>query len=90
MCCQEKLHQTILTFSERYWQAILLIFPEFVSDNTDIFREFLPKETIVKSFSEFISHNTNDFRKLLSNNIDLIRAHIKQYLNFHRAITKQK
>ena len=31
-------HQTILTFSESYWQTILHTFPEFISSNTDIFR----------------------------------------------------
>ena len=35
-------HQTILTFSESYWETILHIFPEFISSNSDIFREFLP------------------------------------------------
>ena len=38
----QSLHQTILTFSESYWQTILHTFPEFISKNTDIFREFLP------------------------------------------------
>ena len=36
-------HQAILKFSESYWQIILHTFQEFISSNTDIFKEFLPK-----------------------------------------------
>ena len=37
-------HQTILTFSESYWQTILQTLPDFISlsNNTDIFKEPLP------------------------------------------------
>ena len=35
-------HEAILTFSKSYLQTILHTFPEFISNNTDIFREFLP------------------------------------------------
>ena len=38
---QVSYHQTILTFSESYWLAILHTFLELISSNTDIFREFL-------------------------------------------------
>ena len=39
-------HQTILTFSESYWQTIQT-FPDFISlsNNTDIFRELLSNNT---------------------------------------------
>ena len=49
-------HQTILTFSESYWQTILDTFPEFISSNTDNFREFLPILAVVKTF--FRAHIT--------------------------------
>ena len=38
----QSLHQTILTFPDGYWQTILNTFPEFIPNNTDILREFLP------------------------------------------------
>ena len=84
-------HQAILTFSENYWQTILHTFPEFISINHYWHFQRVPSIlSYSKSFfSEFISHNTNTFRELLPNNIDLFRAHIKQYSHFHRVITKQ-
>ena len=39
-------YQTILAFSESYWQTILQTFPEFISNN----REFLANQTIVTTF----------------------------------------
>ena len=39
--------------------------------------------TILHTFPEFISSNT------VQNNIDLFRAHIKQYAHFHSVTTKQ-
>ena len=38
----QSLHQTILTFSESYWQTILHTFPELIPSYTDIFGDFLP------------------------------------------------
>ena len=43
-------YQTILTFSESYWETILHTFPKFISSNTDNFRELLPNYTILKTF----------------------------------------
>ena len=37
----QSLHQTILTFSESYWQTTPQTFPEFILSNNDIFRKFL-------------------------------------------------
>ena len=45
-----ELTSEILTFSESYWQTILHTFPEFIPSNTDVFREFLLNEAIVKNF----------------------------------------
>ena len=44
---QFSTHQTILTFSEGYWQTMLQTFPDFtsLSNNTDIFRELLANNT---------------------------------------------
>ena len=36
-----------------------------------------------------MSQNTDTFRELIPNNIDLFRAHMKQYSHFHRVLTKQ-
>ena len=40
-------HQSILTFSESYWQKMQQTFPDFIllSNNTDIFRELLANNT---------------------------------------------
>ena len=43
-----------------------------------------------KLFSEFISLNTDTFRELLTNDIDLFRAHIKQHSHFQSVINKQQ
>ena len=78
----QSLHQTILSFSEIYWQTILHTFPEFISSNPDIFREFLPF---------FRVHITQYwyFQRVTTNNIDLFRAHVEQYSHFHRVTAKQ-
>ena len=47
-------------------------------------------QTILQAFPDFISSNNTDiFRELLTNNVDLFRAHIKQYSLFYRVIAKQ-
>ena len=76
------------------------IFRELLANNTTHFSRVYIKQCwhfqkssfqikLVKTFFRAISRNTDTFRELLPNNIDLFRAHIKQYSNFHRVITKQ-
>ena len=67
-----------MTLSESYWQTILHTVPEFISSNTDIFREFLPNQTIFRVHITQYRH-----REILPNNIDLFRTHIKQHVHFH-------
>ena len=50
-------YQTILTFSESYWHTILQTVPEFISSNTDIFRELLPN--ITDLFSAHIKQHSH-------------------------------
>ena len=61
-------HQSILTFSECYWQIILQTFPDFISlsSNTHILRE-LPANNTTHFFT---SSNADTFRELQPNNID--------------------
>ena len=58
-------YQTILTFSESYWQTILHTFSELISSNTDIFRELLLK---ILTYSELISNSIHNFTELLPSN----------------------
>ena len=77
-------HQTILIYSESYWQTVSHTFPELTSNNTDIFKELLVNNTtnfqisyhqqtmltFSKSYWQTISHT---FPEHTSNNTDIFR-----------------
>ena len=77
-------------YIKQYWHFLRM----FLANNTTHFSRVYTKQYwhshrvpsklnySKKFFSEFISNNTDTFRELLPNNIDIVRAHIKQYSLF--------
>ena len=81
-------HETILTFSESYWQTILHTFPELTSNNADISQRVTGKQYYPLFHSPY--QTILIFSELLANNTAYIsRAYIKQYWHFQRVIGKQ-
>ena len=64
-------YQTILTFSKSFWLTILHTFWEFISNNTDIFRELLANNTAhlskasIKQYRHFPRVTGNHYYKTL-------------------------